>query len=168
MKRGKYERIPPVRRRRTKPFLLLVCIVLILCLTIGGTVAYLAANSRSVENQFTPGQVSCAVDENGMIINTSNVKAYLRAAVIANWVDDDGNIVIKDTSPSFTVCSGWSLDVKNGIYYYENAVEAGVSVPFVSEYSVNACIEIAAEAIQAEGMGAESAQDAWAKAAQSN
>lgn len=167
MKRGKFERKSPIRRRRAKPFLLLLSIVLILGLSIGGTVAYLAANSQSVENQFTPGQVSCAVGTDGKITNTGNVKAYLRASVIANWVDADGNIVVKNAAPNFTVAAGWTN--VGGIYYYKDAVEPGASVAFVTSAAPDgAGIEIAAEAIQAEGMGAENAQDAWFKAAMGN
>lgn len=53
-----------------------------------------------MENTFNPAQISCLVTEefenniktNVSIKNTGNTDAYIRAAVIVTWVDNDGNV----------------------------------------------------------------------------
>lgn len=54
--------------------------------------------------------------------NTSNVNEYIRATVVANWYDADGNIVAPWTG-SITPGSGWTAS--NGIFYYDSVVAAG-------------------------------------------
>ena len=165
MKQGKYTRKAPVRGRRTKPTLLLACIALILCLSIGGTLAYIVANSGTVSNEFVPGQVSCEVIRSGNTIsvkNTSNIPAYLRATYAVNWVEN-GNIVYKADATSANTSSEWQQG-ENGIYYYQDDVASGASVVFITGHTSGATVEVVAEAIQAEGMGASNAQDAWTKA----
>lgn len=60
------KRVPkPVKRRQKAKrvgsgFVLLILAVV---LAIGGTLAYIIANTASVENKFTPGEVRCEVDE---------------------------------------------------------------------------------------------------------
>lgn len=178
MKRGKFERKSPIRRRRAKPFLLLLSIVLILGLSIGGTVAYIATNSGAVKNEFIPAQVSCEVqqsDSNFSVRNTSNISVYIRATYTVNWMDEDGNV--SGTKPSYTPTintDDWSVE-SDGFYYYNSKVDSGNNTSALitgfttsesGEYSLT--VEVVAEAIQAEGMGAENAQDAWSKAALGN
>jgi galactose mutarotase-like enzyme len=53
---------------------LLVCSILILCATVGGTLAYVFMKTPTVENTFEPARVSCAVVETF----TNNVKTNVR------------------------------------------------------------------------------------------
>lgn len=172
MKNGRFEQKHPRRRNFRRAVLPLLLIALILSITVGGTLAYIMVQTSGVENSFTPAQVSCTVvgDE---ITNTSNVKAYIRAMVIVNWMDSAGNVSAIAPAYKFTPNSGWQLDETTGIYYYNSDVapDGEISVPGkvqvtdkapAEEYTLS--VEIVAEAIQAEGMNATSAQDAWAKA----
>lgn len=174
MKQGKYQKIVPVRRRRTKPTLLLACIALILCLSIGGTLAYIVANSGTVNNEFVPAQVSCEVINGSTISvkNTSDIPAYLRATYVVNWMDSDGNVSGTSPDASVEVASEWASG-GDGFYYYNGSVAVDESKSFIISYSASGTapsddytltVEVVAEAIQAEGMGASSASEAWAKA----
>ena len=115
------------KTNRPKHFAALLALVLILVCTVGGTVAYLVAHTDPVTNTFTPGKVSCQVEEKfnektkteAVIKNTGNVPAYIRVAVVANTVDGD-NITGMATLPE-----GWLNDeywTKSGDFYYYKGV----------------------------------------------
>ena len=90
------------KTNRPKHFAGLLALVLILVCTVGGTVAYLVAQTDPVVNTFTPGKVSCQVEEEfkdndtvktkAVVKNTGNVPAYIRVAVVANTIDAQRNI----------------------------------------------------------------------------
>lgn len=159
MARGKYERVAKHRHRKKKTFSLFLSIVLLLTLATGGTLAYIATKSAMAQNQFAEGYVTSSVNDTGTVTNTGNVDAYIRAAVVVNWMDGDGNVYgIKPNCP-VTVNTGWTEI--SGFYYYTSPVVAGgttTTAPATvgdpgdapsSAYSLS--IEIVAEAIQAEG-----------------
>lgn len=114
--------------RSRRPLLLLASLVLLLALAVGGTVAWLNSSSGPVTNTMTPGQVPITITEtfeNGFksevsVTNTGNIDAYIRVAIVANAVDENGNI-IAGTAPSYTVNEKkWQL--LDGYYYYKGAV----------------------------------------------
>ena len=123
------------KTNRPKHFAALLALVLILVCTVGGTVAYLVAHTDPVVNTFTPGKVSCQVNEEfnedntvktkAVVRNTGNVPAYIRVAVVANTIDAQGNITGMKTLPD-----GW-LNTENwaegdgGFYYYKGVVQPG-------------------------------------------
>lgn len=88
------------RVMKTKKPVALVALLLLLCCTVAGTLAYLVTSTDPVTNTFTPASVTTAVDEtfkNGVksdvkIQNTGDIDAYIRAAVIINWADANGNV----------------------------------------------------------------------------
>ena len=57
--------------------------------------------------------------------NTSNVYEYIRAAVVANWYDADGNVVAAWTG-SITPGTGWTSGT-DGFYYHTAKVAPGSS-----------------------------------------
>ena len=174
MKRGKYERIFPKCRKKKRAARPLILALLVLSIGVGGTLAYMIAQTQDITNAFVPGDVSCQVTEsNGefSVKNIGNVKAYIRAVVVVNWMDSSGNVYGTPPVCTITPNDGWSYDSTTDIYYYNAAVDsqaATTTAPATvicsqdapSGYSL--VIEVVAEAIQAEGMGASSAQDAWA------
>lgn len=172
----------------------LVSVALLLLVGSGSTLAYLFTNTDSVKNTFTPAQVSCAVVENNeeytanavnvesksnvTIKNTSNVPAYIRAAIIVTWKSTDGKVYAAKpvNDKDYTLNIGESWTQKGNFYYYDSVVAVGGSTSALITSAAktanaeppagyNLSVEIVAEAIQAEGMGATSAQGAWAKAA---
>lgn len=120
------------RMNRNKTILMLAMVVLILAGAVGGTLAYLTTKTEPVMNTFNPSRVTCAVDEpdwtdghatksNVSIENTGDVNAYIRAAVVANWCDADGNIIAPHVvNLDGNMGDGW---VKYGIYYYYEPAE---------------------------------------------
>lgn len=120
------------KANRPKHFAALLALVLILVCTVGGTVAYLVAHTDPVTNTFTPGEVSCQVEEkfNGkikteaVIRNTGNVPAYIRVAVVVNTIDKQGNITGMTTLPDNRLNETYWT--KSGdFYYYKGVVQPG-------------------------------------------
>lgn len=92
-----------------KKFIVILAMALLLTVSVGSTVAYIFTGTDAVENVFTPAKVACAVVENGkdtentggiietvnaktnvMIKNTGDTDAYIRVAVVVNWMSADG------------------------------------------------------------------------------
>ena len=97
MKKGKYS-----NGRARKPVALILALVLVLGIAIGGTIAWLTAQTPAVVNEFDPAEVTTRIDEditktvgvkqNVRIQNTGDIDAYIRAAVVITWKDSQGNI----------------------------------------------------------------------------
>ena len=177
------KRVPkPVKRRQKAKrvgsgFVLLILAVV---LAIGGTLAYIIANTASVENKFTPGEVSCKVLEdpfdgvtktNVRIENTGNTAAYIRATYVVTWQKDDGTVngkmpvVGTDYTIVFADNTGWK---KIGDYWYytlpvlpfEDGVETGETGVLIASCKLaegaavptgyHLSVEIIASAIQSE------------------
>ena len=171
----------PRRPRMSRTALVLAAVVLVLGAAIGGTVAWLAANTPGLTNTFTPGEVKCTVEEtfaNGVkrnvkIKNTGNTDAYIRAKVVVTWKDRDGNVYGGATpaeGTDYTISyrtSGWR---QVGDYWYctQPVAPDGLTPELISEakpvdgkapagYALS--IEILAEAIQSSPASA--VQEAW-------
>ena len=156
---------------------------LIMACVAGGALAFLVGNSDPVTNTFVAGEVKCLVEQNDQsnsatVKNTGNVRAYIRATVVGNTLNDDGQItgnwtgnvrdLYLDTSVWVPVYNP-EFDVT---YYYYNggSVEPGYSTPDLFKSDAPALddllITVFAEAIQADGMpDVTNAQQAFAYAA---
>ncbi len=190
MEKGKYLRqnqkggAHPRKRRHTKQRTALLSIFLILFLAVSGTLAYLVVNTDYVQNQFEPAFVTCQVNYNKDntfdVTNTGNVDAYIRAAIVVNWMDEDGNVRgIAPKSSDYTLIvntEDWWQDTSTGYLYYKySVIPTGVTNDLVTSYGLaegvtapngyELCVEVVAEALQAKGdtdVGAVPAyQDAW-------
>ena len=172
MVRGKYQKVTPNRK---KPAVLLLCLAMLLLFVAGGTLAYLMVSTPSVQNRFEAASVGCqVVDSNGgyAVKNTGDINAYIRATVVVTWMDSEGNIL--HTAPDGATdgltypAENWMQS--NGIYYYkysvapDNTTGVLVSVGESELQGYKLRVDVIAEAIQAEGMGESSAEDAWNKA----
>ena len=157
----------------------LVCLCLILLISVGGTLAYLSASGGSVKNIFTPSQVTTFVEEtltNGQksdikVRNTGNTMAYIRVAVVQNWVDASGNIIPGELPTLPELAEGWKLG-DDGFYYYTSEVAAKSSTTKLFKTAITETgapagthlqVAILAEGIQSQGTdGTNSAVvDAW-------
>lgn len=129
-----------------KKSVLVTAIVLLLLVTVGGTLAYIFTQTPPVENTFTPSKVACAVVENGgtpvtgntvntgtskdnvQIKNTGDTDAYIRVALVVTWKNANGNVWAKSPEPGkdYTLVTdlsgGWTYNDKDGYYYYSEAV----------------------------------------------
>lgn len=129
-----------------KKMIIITSMVFLLVFVVGATLAYVFTKSTPVENTFKPSKVSCAVventgsavsgatvntgktKENVKIQNTGNTDAYIRVAVVVNWMNEDGTKVLAtkpventDYTITYNLSNGW-FDGGDGFYYYKNVV----------------------------------------------
>lgn len=132
-----------------KSIALLISLILVLTVTVGGTLAFLIATSDTVKNTFTPSSVTTEVYEefennlkkNVSIKNTGDTAAYIRAAVVVTWqkyneetgkYDVYGTVPVKGTDYEISYNLGdqanhegkWILG-SDGFYYWPSFVEPG-------------------------------------------
>ena len=166
-----------IRMNRTA--VLLIAIILLISTAVGSTVAFLATKTKPVENSFEYANVSCEVTQNCdtdgssivQVKNTGTISAYIRAAVVANWIDADGNIaasVPEGYSYDLTCSSGSWAQGNDGFFYYLLPVAPGaltegslltctVACSENPEYTLS--VEVLAEAIQS--TPASAVNEAW-------
>ena len=143
---------------------LLVSLTVLLTVAVGVTIAFVADKTSTVKNNFKPSKVTCAVtkDANDYIYtaqNTGDTTAYIRVAVVVNWVDkSNGQVYAK--APTYKVNpsnTNWILGA-DGYYYYKMPVAAGANIEetlTVTEVSTapdavySLRVEVIASAIQA-------------------
>lgn len=173
----------PRRFRWRKEFVLLVSVFAMIAGVVGGTVAYLVADTDPLTNNFDLAEVSCGVKEdfNGKIKtdvkiqNTSNIPAYIRAKVVVTWQDESGNVYgqapIEETDYSIQYNeTDWKQD--GDYWYYDEPVAPVTENNCYTPVLINRCsssgtepegyhlsVEILAEAIQSEPTKA--IQEAW-------
>lgn len=146
-----------------KSLLLLTAVVVLLMASVGGTVAYLATQTESVTNTFTPANVSTDVTDeingnikkNVKVTNKSDIPVYIRVAVVANWMKD-GNVVAPWSDYGGLGISNDWIQI-GGYYYYRTPVAAGAEVTLFNSYAATGGpdgahleMDIIAQAIQAE------------------
>lgn len=166
-----------IRMNRTA--VLLIAIILLISTAVGSTVAFLATKTEPVENSFEYADVSCEVmqdrDTDGSSIvkvkNTGTISAYIRAAVVANWMDKDGNIaasVPEGYSYDLTCSPGSWAQGKDGFFYYLLPVAPRASTEGILLTCTVACpenpkytlsVEVLTEAIQSTPTSA--VNEAW-------
>ena len=127
-----------------KKFALITAFVLLL-VSVAGTVAFLADKTENVVNTFQATEVTSYVHEtftngtktNVYIENTGDIPAYIRAAIVVNWVDptDSTKILgVKPTESDYTMVLNipseptsdphW-IEGNDGYYYYPSPVDPG-------------------------------------------
>lgn len=188
MSKGKYTKST---FHKKKSFILLASLALLLTMVIVGTIAFLSDDTTPIVNTFEPVDVTSQVIEtvsgntksDVKIENTGDVDAYLRAAVVINWLDSDGNICVSApeggsyTTGLPTITSSTSADTwfkgSDGYYYYTSPVAAGA----MTENLIGTCtattvppgyrlsVDILCGAVQADGVASDGTTkpvvDAW-------
>lgn len=178
MSHGKYE-------SRKKPVPVLVWILIVLALvgmSFGGAVAYLSASTPQVENDFT-----VASAPNPQVYNNNNGEyyvdigdpgyaVYVRAAVVVNWKNKEGN-VLAVAPTEFSITPGDNWFEHGGFYYYNEAVNnETVANPIFTSISANTSktgytltVDVAVQTIQALGTtdedNVDAVKDAWGMSA---
>lgn len=126
-------------RRSGKPAALLVSLLLLLTVTVGGTIAFLMDSDGPLHNLFNPSKVTTYVDEtvsgntksNVSIKNTGDTTAWIRAAIVVTWQDEEGNVYGQlpvegtDYTMKLNVADkdGW-LKGDDGFYYWYMPVKS--------------------------------------------
>lgn len=115
--------------------LIVSAIVVLIAIVASGTFAWYTDMVASKTNTFTAGTVSCEVLEetfdgvvkkNVSVKNTGNIDAYVRAALVINWVDDEGNVYatapVADEDYALDVNTANWLKADDGYYYCKTKV----------------------------------------------
>ena len=113
---------------------LVICLILLLMISVGGTIAFVVTHTIEIRNTFTESVVKCEVDEtfkdnvksNVSIKNTGDTTAYIRAFVNVTWMNESGQVAsVSPKSTDYMIeysTSGW-LKGSDGYYYYSLPVQ---------------------------------------------
>ena len=114
---------------------LVICLILLLMISVGGTIAFVVTHTSEIRNTFTESVVKCEVDEtfkdnvksNVSIKNTGDTTAYIRAFVNVTWMNESGQVasVSPVESTDYRIkysTSGW-LKGSDGYWYYRFPVQ---------------------------------------------
>lgn len=115
----------------------LIALVLIICVAVGGTIAYIVTQTDKVENKFTPADVKIQINEvfeNNIkssitvenVNDAKNVPCYIRVKLVSNTQEDQGNITGSAVINTFKLNDKW-FDGGDGCYYYKDVVNVGTS-----------------------------------------
>lgn len=172
---------------KRKGFTFSLAVMFMLAFSITGTLAYISTNTKDIVNEFeiieVPNDIiaddfsdDAAIKTNVRIKNTSTDKdAYIRATVVANWVEVDeyGELTnaVWGMAPKEGVdydiiwgTSGWEeYPANSGVRYYTDKVSAGSETAMLftscselasgnkpSGYKLT--IEVLSQSIQADGL----------------
>lgn len=157
---------------------LLLCLVVVLLIGVGATVALLVTNTITVTNNFNATKVSCKVNEDIDLIdaikkdvcieNTGTTDAYIRAEVVITWKNEAGEaygqLPARGTDYTITYGTDSWFEAADGYFYYTKPVAAtDATKELIEECKARntltaedgtvyyLSVEILAEAIQADG-----------------
>lgn len=156
----------------------LIALVLIICVAVGGTIAYIVTQTDKVENKFTPADVQIAIkeefdgaDKSSITVQNveddKNVPCYIRVKLVSNMQDDKGNVTDSAAINTFNLNDKW-FDGGDGCYYYKDVVNVGDSTANLLAggekitLTNGQVVEVLAEGIQATPIDAVKA--AWGEA----
>lgn len=155
--------------------------VLLLALTVGGTVAWLTSRTNDIINTFTPSKVTCKVEESFdgkvktsvNVKNTGNTTAFIRVKLVSYRTNDEGKHIGGTAAlPRFDFGDNWVQ--YGGYYYYTLPVAAGEtpstnladSITLTETYDDadggHQSMDVMAEAIQSQPEAA--VREAWGNA----
>ena len=162
------------KRMNKKQLTLLISLILIITVAAGGTLAYLVAKTSPVTNTFTPAEVTCQVNEtfdnkvkkDVSVENTGDTDAFIRAALVITWKDEDENVAPQTplAGTDYTISLNTRESDKwiagtDGYYYFKNSVSPEQNTDVLIKncepkgeglngYTLH--VEIIAEAVQSE------------------
>lgn len=161
--------------------ILLAAVIVLLAGAVGGTWAFLVAQSEPVQNNFTYAHVRCTIDEefdgttksDVQIQNTGDIPAYIRARIVVTWKDTSGNVssTVPVKNTDYTIAFNEKDWTQQGGYWYCNTAvnPNGFTPELISECKKTAnanapkgydlSVEILADAIQSEPASA--VKEAW-------
>ena len=166
-------------RESKKSLTALIALILIICLAVGGTVAFIVTQTQAVKNTFTPSDVTVDIQEDFdgnikssiTVLNVNDadkedVPCYIRVKLVSNIQDDNGNVLRAAPLQSINLGNDW-IAGGDGCYYYKNVVEVGQSTSNLLAEGASITltdgqvVEVLAEGIQA--MPKQAVIDAWGR-----
>ncbi len=147
-------------KKKLKIRIFLISLAALLLFSVGGTIAFLTAQTDPLTNEFKDSYVSCKVEQESggayNVTNTSDIPAYIRATVVVTWQDTDGNVYYK--KPECIIApTGFTFRAEDGYYYCTSPIAASTlagsfyvhTEETVEGYTLK--VEVLAQAIQADG-----------------
>ncbi|MBE6037804.1 MAG: hypothetical protein E7218_01205 [Anaerofustis stercorihominis] len=151
-----------MKKTKIKAISLMICLLMVVGVVVGGTVAFLMDASDEVENTFTPSEVTTDVVEDTdsfenegikkdvVIKNTGDTDAFIRAAIVVTWQDEQGNVYGQKPVPGTDYEILLNVDTKDkedddnnswilgndGFYYHKEAVAGNNDA---TEVLINSC-----------------------------
>lgn len=168
------------RRLRWRKEFVLVCAIAVLLLgTVGGTLAYLIAQTGAITNVFTAPNVEVTVPEvfdgtekkDVQVKNNCDFSVYARATYVAYWRNAAGNIYPDTPDLDISINKeNWVQLESNGYWYYKGILAAGAESPnFINIAKLaegatapegyHLVIDVIGEVVQADPI--EAVQDVW-------
>lgn len=157
-----------LKRRRLTP-LAAAALLMVLFMSVGGTLAWLTAHTSAITNTFTVATPGVEIEEefdkqtksDVKVKNTGEVEAYIRVALVPTWEDENGNAVaepasLDDLSITWGNSGKW-LKGTDGYWYYKEPVAPGdrtavllenATVTTENGYHMN--LQVMADSIQAD------------------
>ncbi len=181
-------------RTHKRAILLGLAAALVVAASIGGTLAWLTSSPSGLTNTFVPGNVPNEIVEtfedntksDVKIQNVGNVPAYIRVALVPSWRNNDadhtGTGLATDGTYDIdcivgTAADKWTYNASDGYYYYNSAVQPDeLTTVLVSSCSPKSTgltaayvgkvfeLDVISQSIQADGMNATDAVNAFSKA----
>lgn len=150
-----------------------IALILVICLAVGGAVAFLVAHTDEIKNIFNPANVTIDTNEefdgkvkkNVNVENTGDTDVYIRVKLVTYMQDENGNPTSATASiPQFTPGADWLYNANEDTYYYikpvaSKAATTGLIGAEGIELVEGQVVEVLAEAIQATPTTA--VTDAW-------
>ena len=147
-----------------------VALLLVICLAIGGAVAFLVAHTDEIKNIFNPAKVTIetheefdgAVKKNVNVENTGDTDVYIRVKLVTYMQKDGVPTGDAVNIPDFILDGDWLLI--DDTYYYTKPVASGDKTSdLIGAAGIvlkdGQVVEVLAEAIQAQPDRA--VEDAW-------
>ena len=121
-------------KSRVKLIALVISLSVLLLVTAGGVLAYLAVSTDPIPNTFISTEVSCSLITtktnesslsydaltNVQVENTGTIDGYVRVRLIPTWVDASGKVQgVKGWTPVVTLNSTDWIEHSDGFYYYK-------------------------------------------------
>lgn len=137
-----------------KAIIMFVSLLLLLAMTVGGTVALIVDRTNAIKNTFVMGKVDSELvlgkDAEGKntvaVKNTGDTEAYVRVAMVITWVANEagGHSVTHIDEPmwhrDYTIDYAidnpdWLQSTTDGLWYYIKPIEGGaVTPPLIYDY----------------------------------
>lgn len=172
MKKGRYERIPPVVFRK-RILAVVLSLMLLIIIGVGATLAYFASASGPVINTFQAGSVGAKIHEkissntktSITVENTGDSPVYVRVRLISYWKKGSD---IAPKSSALSVSENANKWKKIGEYYYytaplaggattENLLSSGISM--TTEDGYTQVVEVLVDTVQASP--ADAVKEVW-------
>lgn len=165
------------KRFGAKKTILIACAVLLL-LTVALTATGVFASLGDTTSVVTvkPGSVGCEVTKDYAVKSTGTVPALLRAKLVINWLDEEGNVLAEAPEQAVLTIGeirGWTQfpasgkpeGPDDGYWYCDRIAQPDAKIPFLGEVKAEGGtvrVTVLAEAIQA--TPAEAVGEAWGMA----